>query len=397
MESLTCVRCGKGWTPRKSGRPVRCPACGSRKWDSQREADGSEATNDRAGSGSGDARPSRRIVLDETQAERVCEKCEHEWVGPKYKHCPACDRPRWWEPPKQTKADQSRAARKADADRRRADQQRRDEERKCEREQQQERDDAEYGRHTAAGDVQNTSIWGGPRWIPWAQVFDCAWQVYEDAAEADRQQAERERRQAAEAAQHERQIEWQMQAKAKAAKEKREREKERQQQREQARCSEAAKARALEAWLDARWHRRPCAALSKAAGRAAQYAVPAIVLAVIVVASILVLEYGIKPMLASQDGIIERFRPDEVAPSLALTPTPIPQNIAQTEEYWLERRQWLQEGFDFWVDAITARTTRGKQLPNNATLEYARDSLEYFRTELRTVKLRLAGFSNGNN
>ena len=396
MESLTCVRCGKGWTPRKSGRPVRCPACGSRKWD-QREADGDEAASEHADSGSVDAKPSRRIVLDDTHAERVCEKCEHEWVGPKYKHCPACDRPRWWEPPKQTKAEQKSATRKADADRRRADQQRRDEERKREREQQRERDAAEYRLHTAAGDVVNTSIWGGPQWIPWSLVFDHAWRDYEDAAEADRQQAEHECRLDRERAQREREIEQQMEAEAKAAQEAREREIERQKQRERILRSQAAQARAREAWLDARWYRRPCAALAQAAERAAQYAVPAIVLAVIVVASILVLEYGIKPMLASQDGIIEIFRPDEGAPSLALTPTPIPQNIAQTEEFWLARRETLQESKDFWVDAIAARTARGKQLPNNVTLEYARDSLEYFRRELHTTNLRLAGFADGNN
>ena len=117
----------------------------------------------------------------------------------------------------------------------------------------------------------------------------------------------------------------------------------------------------------------------------------------LIAAAIAIMEYGIKPMVVSDDGIIEIFRPDEVAPSLALTPTPIPQNIAQTEEYWLERRQWLQEGFDFWADAITARTVSGKKLPNNATLEYARDSLESFRAELRKANLRLAGFSNGNS
>ena len=393
MESLTCVRCGKGWTPRKSGRPVRCPACFSRAWDT----DGGEAANDRAGSGSVDAKPSRRIVLDGADSERVCEKCEHEWVGPKYKHCPACDRPRWWEPQQLTKADQKAASRHADVESRKAEQKRRDEKSASDREQQRERDAAEYERHTAAGDVQDASIWGGPRWIPWAQVFDSAWQAYEDAAEAARSEAERERRLDRERAERVRQIEWQMQVEAKAAKEKREREIERQQHHERVLRSQAAQARAREAWLDARWHRRPCAALAKAAQRVAQYAVPAIALTIIIVASILVLEFVAKPMLASQDGIIEIFRPDEVVPSFALTPTSIPQNIAQTEEYWLERRQWLQEGFDFWVDAITARTTRGKQLPNNVTLEYARDSLEYFRTELHTTKLRLAGFSNGNN
>ena len=393
MESLTCVRCGKGWTPRKSGRPVRCPACFSRAWDT----DGGEGASEHADSGSVDAKPSRRIVLDDTHAERVCEKCEHEWVGPKYKHCPACDRPRWWEPPKQSKADQSRAARKADADRRRADQQRRDEESKRKREQQQQRDAAEYRLHTAAGDVQNASIWGGPQWTPWAQVFDRAWQAYEDAAEAARSGAEHERRLDRERAEREHESRRKWEAEAKGAKEQREREIEKQKKHEHVLRSRAAQARAREEWLDARWYRRPCAALAKVAERAAQYAVPAIVLAVIVVASILVLEYGIKPMVVSDDGIIEIFRPDEVAPSLALTPTPIPQNIAQTEEYWLERRQWLQEGFDFWADAITARTVSGKKLPNNVTLEYARDSLEYFRTELHATNLRLAGFSNGNN
>ena len=401
MESLTCVRCGHGWTPRKSGRPVRCPACGSRKWDSPREADGGEAANDRAGSGSGDAKPSRRIVLDETQAERVCEKCEHEWVGPKYKHCPACDRPRWGEPPKQSKADQSRATRKADADRRRADQQRRDEERKREREQQRERDAAEYRLHTAAGDVQNASIWGGPRWIPWAQVFDRAWQAYEDAAEADRSEAERERRLDRERAEREREFQRKMEAEAKAAKEQREREMEKQRHHERVLRSRAVQARAREAWLNEVWHRRPCAALAKAASTSVDCILDKLLAAIFIVALgaavILILEFVAKPMVVSDDGIIEKFRPDEVAPSLALTPTPIPQNIAQTEEYWLERRQGLQEGFDFWADAITARTVSGKKLPNNVTLEYARDSLEYFRTELHAANLRLAGFSNGNN
>ena len=392
MNKITCIKCGNGWTPRKSGRPVRCPACFSRAWDT----DGGEGASEHADSGSVDAKPSRRIVLDDTHAERVCEKCEHEWVGPKYKHCPACDRPRWWEPPKQSKTDQSRAARKADADRRRADQQRRDEERRREREQQQERDAAEYRLHTAAGDVQNASIWGGPQWIPWSLVFDRAWQAYEDAAEADRSEAERERRLDRERAEREREIERKMQAEAKAAKEKREREIERQQHHERVLRSQAAQARAREAWLDARWHRRPCAALAKAASASIGCILeklPAFVFFAALIVALIV----IKPMIASPDGIIEIFRPDEVAPSLALTPTPIARDITQTEEYWLERRQRLQEGFDFWVDAITARTASGKQLPNNVTLEYARDSLEYFRRELHATNLRLAGFADGNN
>ena len=397
MESLTCVRCDNGWTPRKSGRPVRCPACGSRAWNSPRESDGGESANDHAGSGSGDTKPSRRIVLDDTHAERVCEKCEHEWVGPKYKHCPACDRPRWWEPRQQTKAEQKSTERKADAERRKADQKRRDEE----REQRQKQDAAEYEYHASIGDVVNTSIWGGPQWIPWAQVFDRAWRDYEDAAEADRSEAERERRLDRERAEREREIEQEMEAEAKAAKKKREREIEKQRHHERVLRSRAAQARAREAWLDARWHRRPCAALSKAAsasiGCILDKLLAFIFIAALIAAAIVIMEFVIKPMVVSDDGIIEIFRPDEVAPSLALTPTPIPQNITQTEEYWLERRQRLQEGFEFWVDAITARTARGKQLPNNVTLEYARDSLEYFRAELRTANLRLAGFSNGNN
>ena len=247
----------------------------------------------------------------------------------------------------------------------------------------------------------NESIWGGPQWIPWAQVFDRAWQAYEDAAEAARSEAERERRLERERAEHERQIEWQMQVEAKAAKEKREREIEKQQHHERVLRSRAVQARAREAWLDARWHRRPCAALAKAASTSVDCILDKLLAAIFIVALgaavILILEFVAKPMVVSDDRIIERFRPDEVAPSLALTPTPIPQNIAQTEEYWLERRQGLQEGFDFWADAITARTVSGKKLPNNVTLEYARDSLEYFRTELHAANLRLAGFSNGNN
>ena len=179
MESLTCIKCGNTWTPRKSGKPARCPACGSRAWDN--------AASEHTDNGSGDAKPSRRIVLDDTRAERACEKCEHEWVGPKYKHCPACDRPRWWEPRQQTKAEQKSTERKADTERRKADQKRRDEERERERE----RDVADYERHVANGDVEDASIWGGPQWIPWSLVFDHAWQAYEDAAEADRSEAER--------------------------------------------------------------------------------------------------------------------------------------------------------------------------------------------------------------
>ena len=401
MESLTCVRCGNGWTPRKSGRPVRCPACGSRAWNSPRESDGGESANDHAGSGSGDTNPSRRIVLDETQSERVCEKCGHEWVGPKYKHCPACDRPRWWEPRQLTKADQKTASRHADAESRRADQQRRDEESKRKREQQQQRDAAEYRLHTAAGDVQNASIWGGPQWIPWAQVFDRAWQAYEDAAETARSGAEHERRLDRERAEREHESRRKWEAEAKGAKEQREREIEKQKRHEHVLRSRAAQARAREAWLDEVWHRRPCAALAKAASTSVDCILDKLLAAIFIVALgvavILILEFVAKPMVVSDDGIIEKFRPDEVAPSLALTPTPIPQNIAQTEEYWLERRQGLQEGFDFWADAITARTVSGKKLPNNVTLEYARDSLEYFRTELHAANLRLAGFSNGNN
>ena len=395
MDSLTCIKCGNTWTPRKSGRPDRCPACFSRAWDT----DGGEAANDHAGSGSGDAKPSRRIVLDETQAERVCEKCEHEWIGPKYKHCPACDRPRWWEPRQQTKAEQKSTERKADAERRKADQKRRDEERERERERQREHEAAEYEYHASIGDV--ISIYGGPQWIPWSLVFDRAWQAYEDAAEADRSEAEHERRLDRERAEHERQIEWQMQVEAKAAQEKRQREIEKQRHREGVLRSQAAQARAREAWLSARWHRRPCAALSGAAsasiGCILDKLLAFIFIAVLITAAILVMEFGVRPMLANDDGIVEIFRPGEDAPSFALTPTPIPQNITQAEEYWLERKIQMQEGFDFWVNAITARITHDKQLPNNVTLEYARDSLEYFRVELREAKIRLAGFSNGNN
>ena len=328
--------------------------------------------------------------------ERVCEKCEHEWVGPKYKHCPACDRPRWWEPRQLTKADQKASSRHADVERRKAEQKRRDEERERERE----RDVADYERHVAAGDVQNTSIWGGPQWIPWAQVFDRAWQAYEDAAEAARSGAEHERRLDRERAEREHESRRKWEAEAKGAKEQREREIEKQQHHERVLRSRAVQARAREAWLDARWHRRPCAALAKAASTSVDCILDKLLAAIFIVALgaavILILEFVAKPMVVS-DGIIEKFRPDEVAPSLALTPTPIPQNIAQTEEYWLERRQGLQEGFDFWADAITARTVSGKKLPNNVTLEYARDSLEYFRTELHSANFRLAGFSNGNN
>ena len=393
MESLACIKCGHVWTPRKSGRPVRCPACGTRQWDT--------GASERTDGGSGDVKPSRRIVLDDTHTERVCEKCEHEWVGPKYKHCPACDRPRWWEPRLQTKSEQKTTERKADAERRKANQKRRDEEREREREERQAQEDTDRKYHASIGDVIDVSIWGGPQWIPWALVFDRAWQAYEDAAETDRSEAERERRLDRERAEREREIERKMEAEAKAAQAKRKREIERQKQHERVLRSQAAQSRAREAWLDARWHRRPCAMLAKAASASIGWILDKLLVVIFIVAliaaAIAIMEYGIKPMVVSDDGIIEIFRPDEVAPSLALTPTPIPQNIAQTEEYWLERRQWLQEGFDFWADAITARTVSGKKLPNNATLEYARDSLESFRAELRKANLRLAGFSNGNS
>lgn len=32
-----CLRCGKEWVPRREGRPVRCPGCGSPYWDRERE------------------------------------------------------------------------------------------------------------------------------------------------------------------------------------------------------------------------------------------------------------------------------------------------------------------------------------------------------------------------
>ena len=397
MESLTCIKCGNTWTPRKSGRPVRCPNCFSRAWDT----DGGEGASDRADSGSGDAKPSRRIVLDDTQAERACEKCEHVWQGPKFKTCPACDRPRWWEPRHQTKAEQKSTERKADAERRKANQKQRDAEREREREQQRKHEAAEHEYHASIGDVQNTSIWGGPQWIPWSLVFDRAWRDYEDAAEADRSKAEHERRLDRERAEREREFQRKMEAEAKAAQEKREREIERQKQRERILHSEAAQARAREAWLDARWHRRPCAMLAKAASASIGCILDKLLVAIFIVAlitaAILVMEVGVRPMLANDDGIVEIFRPGEDAPSFALTPTPIPQNITQAEEYWLERKIQMQEGFDFWANAITARITHDKQLPNNVTLEYARDSLEYFRTELRETKTRLAGFTDGNN
>ena len=389
MESLTCIKCGNGWTPRKSGRPLRCPACFSRAWD----ADGGEAANDHAGSGSGDTNPSRRIVLDAEHAARVCGKCEHEWVGPKYKHCPACDRPRWWEPRQLTKADQKASSRHADVERRKAEQKRRDEE----REQQREHEATEHEYHTSIGDVINESTWGGPQWIPWSLVFDRAWQAYEDATEAARSEAERERRLERERAEHERQIEWQMQVEAKAAKEKRERETERQQHHERVLRSRAVQARTREAWLDARWHRRPCAALAKATECLFERLLVILFACALIAGAIAILELVVKPALTNDDGIVEVFRPDEIPPPIAATPTPNPQNIDQTEEYWLERRRWLQEGFDFWADAITARTVRDERLPNNVTLEYARESLESFRTELRAANLRLQGFTNGNN
>ena len=239
------------------------------------------------------------VSCSTTQSERVCEKCEHEWHGPKYKTCPACDRPRWWEPRQQTKAEQKSTERKADAERRKANQKRRDEEREREREQRQKQEDADRKYHASIGDVINVSIWGGPQWIPWSLVFDRAWQAYEDAAEADRSEAERERRLDRERAEREREIERQMQVEAKAAQEKREREIERQRHHERVLRSQAAQARAREAWLDARWHRRPCAALSKAAP-AILSKLPAVLFAVlVVVAAILLMEYGIKPMLAN--------------------------------------------------------------------------------------------------
>ena len=389
MESLTCIKCGNGWTPRKSGRPLRCPACGSRAWDT----DGGETANDRAGSGSGDAKPSRRIVLDETQAERVCEKCEHEWHGPKYKTCPACDRPRWWEPRQLTKADQKAVSRHADAESRKAEQKRRE----SEREQKDAEEDAEREYHASIGDVKNAGIWGGPQWIPWAQVFDRAWQAYEDSAEAARSEAEHERRLDLERAEYDREIERKMEAEAKAALEARQRAIEQHKQRERVLRSRAAQARTREAWLDARWHRRPCAALAKAAECFFERLLVILAAVAVLAGVIVIMELVIKPALTNDDGIVEIFRSDEIPPSIAATPTPNPQNIDQTEEYWLARQEWLQEGFDFWVDAITARTAYGDRLPNNVTLEYARDSLESFRTELRAANLRLQGFTNGNN
>ena len=289
MESLACIKCGHTWTPRKGGKPLRCPACDTRQWDT--------GVSERTDSGSVEAKPSRRIVLDDTHAERVCEKCEHEWVGPKYKHCPACDRPRWWEPRQQTKAEQKSTERKADAERRKANQKRRDEEREREREERQAQEDTDRKYHASIGDVQNTSIWGGPQWIPWAQVFDRVWRAYEDATEAARSEAEHKRWLDRERAEREREIERKLEAEAKAAQAKREREIERQKQRERVLRSQAAQSRAREAWLDTRWHRRPCAALSKAAP-AILSKLPAVLFAVlIVVAAILLMEYGIKPML----------------------------------------------------------------------------------------------------
>ena len=237
-------------------------------------------------------------MLDDTQAERACEKCEHVWQGPKFKTCPACDRPRWWEPRQQTKAEQKSTERKAGTERRKADQKRRDEEREREREQQQERDAAEYRLHTAAGDVQNASIWGGPQWTPWSLVFDRAWQAYEDAAEADRSEAERERWLDRERTEREREFLRKMEADAKAAQEKHERETERQQHHERVLHSEAAQARAREAWLDEVWHRRPYAALAKAAP-AILSKIPAVIfIAALLAGAIVIMELVIKPMLA---------------------------------------------------------------------------------------------------
>lgn len=37
IEQLRCGRCGYRWFPRSANRPVKCPECQSREWDSTDE------------------------------------------------------------------------------------------------------------------------------------------------------------------------------------------------------------------------------------------------------------------------------------------------------------------------------------------------------------------------
>ena len=49
MNKLFCLRCGGVWTPRKIGRPSRCPKCMSPLWDKEyrRKVAGAERANER--------------------------------------------------------------------------------------------------------------------------------------------------------------------------------------------------------------------------------------------------------------------------------------------------------------------------------------------------------------
>ena len=99
MTMATCAICGHSWRAR-SANPPRCKGCGSRRWAvGPKVAVAAKATGD-AHVGTRLARP--RAVIDDTLGDRRCVRCGHEWSGPRFRHCPACDRMRWWEPLRET-------------------------------------------------------------------------------------------------------------------------------------------------------------------------------------------------------------------------------------------------------------------------------------------------------
>lgn len=383
MKAVMCNRCGYEWTPRKAGRPPRCNSCDSRRWDSPKETAVVGETD------APSAKAGNRIILDPTVADRYCYKCKEPWRGPKFKNCLVCGLPLWWKEPKLTKAEKAAADREAYQKQRKADDLAKQEAYAQEQDRAAEKAADDERRVAMGEEYLYDEDTGESRWFTLEERNEIAWQVRISAAAfALREDKEEKARQAQadkEEAEGREKFRLKMEDDLRKAREKADWQAARAKQAQIKRDAKAAAVAAHNAWLDARWYRRPFAYATRVA--------PLVATALVAIALILLVLLALRLSVETvTDWVVEQ--PSEAATAEAATTTP---TTLSTEEYWLTEKVNAEQWVAFWSDAIEERIEHGRRLPHGKELAEARDILSQWERHLAAITTKLTEFKYGNN
>ena len=348
-----CEKCQHNWIAQQ-GRPARCPSCGSRRWDK-------ESKPEAVPEGS-----------HETVAHHHCLRCNHEWDGPFRATCPSCLRPRWFEQPRETKAQRREREAVVVGERRQQAEHSRQHEEELER------------TRLAIRLVQTEARALGEVCVA-AEDAAHARQIEADAAERARE-AETARLAAARRAL----------AVERACVDEAVRQEEARHQAELARTNRIYAE--LHAGAEARRHDERIES-AHARTALAWFGVAVLVLMVAYGTALFTSQQvrDASRTVASYLPSAEVLHPHYIEPARTPTPvpTPMPTPAPPTEEYWLDRRDHAADAFQQWDEVIAARLNGNADVLGDYTLAEAREQRDHWRQTYQDALQALEEFDEG--